>query len=143
MLKGEAIVSFFKLAAATAVSGAVSAPAFDIFSAYVNTPVWGVPVSVIGAAAFGAGLSLFFGDPIPTRRALYGQTLAATVFGTAVAVLVADGMAWEWAQKNISLFALMSAAVTRWFLPTVIEHGKAVIKSFKLPSLKKPPENGP
>lgn len=142
MLKGEAIVSFFKLAASAAVAGAASPPVVDLFSAYVQTPVWGVPVSVIGAAAFGAGLSLFFGDPIPTRRALYGQVLAATVFGAAVAVLVADGMNWDWAQKNISMFALMSAAMVRWFLPTAIEQGKAMIKALKVPSITKKPPSG-
>lgn len=131
-------MSFFKLVTASVATGAASAPVLDIFTDYVSLPVWGVPVSVIGAAAFGAGLSLFFGDPIPTRRALYGQILAATFFGAAWAVLIADGMNWDWAQKNISMFALSSAAVVRWFLPTVIERGKQIVKEFKLPSLKKP-----
>lgn len=142
MAKGEAIVSFIKLATASVATGAASSPAIDIFSQYVNLPVWGVPVSVIGAAAFGAGLSLFFGDPLPTRRALYGQTLAATVFGAACAVLVADGMDWDWAQKNISMFALMSAAMVRWFLPTIIERGKQLVREFRFPSLKKPDGDG-
>jgi hypothetical protein len=137
MGKGEAIVSFIKLATASVAAGAASTPAMELFTSYVNLPVWGVPVSVIGAAAFGAGLSLFFGDPIPSRRALYGQTLAATVFGAAWAVLVADGMNWEWAQKNIGMFALSSAAVVRWFLPTMIERGKQLIKEFRFPSIKK------
>lgn len=143
MLKGEAIVSFTKLAATTALAGAASPPVVDLFSAYVSTPVWGVPVSVVGAAAFGAGLSLFFGNPIATRRALYGQVLAATAFGAALATLVADGMDWDWAQKNISMFALMSAAMVRWFLPTAIEKVKDTIKALKVPSItKKPPGEG-
>lgn len=142
MLKGEAIVSFFKLTATTALAGAASPPVVDLFSTYVSTPVWGVPVSVVGAAAFGAGLSLFFGDPIPTRRALYGQVLAATAFGAALATLVADGMDWDWAQKNISMFALMSAAMVRWFLPTAIEKVKDSIKALKVPTISKKPPSG-
>jgi hypothetical protein len=142
MGRGEAIVSFIKLATASVAAGVASTPATELFSAYVQTPVWGVPVSVIGAAAFGAGLSLFFGDPIVSRRALYGQTLAATVFGAACAVLVADGMDWDWAQKNISMFALMSAAMVRWFLPTVIERGKQLVKEFRFPSIKKTDGDG-
>lgn len=137
MVKGEAILSFAKLVTASVVTGAASTPTLRLFTEYVSLPVWGVPISVIGAAAFGAGLSLFFGDPIPTRRALYGQILAATFFGAAWAVLVADGMEWAWAQKNISMFALSSAAVVRWFLPTVIERGKQLVREFKLPSIKK------
>lgn len=139
MHKGEAIVSFFKLAASTVTAGAVSTPVVEVFNSYVNLPVWGVPVSVIGAAAFGAGLSLFFGDPIPTRRALYGQTLAATVFGAAAAVLAADAFDWDWATKNISMFAMVSAAMVRWFLPTIIDRGKQLIKEFRFPTAKKPP----
>lgn len=138
MLKGEAIVSFVKLTVTSVAAGAGSAPVAKLFTDYVSLPVWGVPVSVIGAAAFGAGLSLFFGDPIPSRRSLYGQVLAATFFGAACAVLVADGMDWDWAQKNISMFALMSAAILRWFLPTVIERGKQLVKEFRFPSIKKP-----
>jgi hypothetical protein len=138
MNKGEAIVSFFKLATASVTAGAASTPVLKLFTEYVSLPVWGVPVSVVGAAAFGAGLSLFFGDPLPSRRALYGQTLAATAFGTACAVLVADGMNWDWAQKNISMFALMSAAILRWFLPTIIERGKQLIREARFPTLKKP-----
>lgn len=137
MTKGEAIVSFFKLAAASVATGAASTPIITLFTEYVSLPVWGVPVSVVGAAAFGAGLSLFFGDPLPSRRALYGQTLAATAFGTACAVLVADGMNWDWAQKNISMFALMSAAILRWFLPTIIERGKQLIREARFPTIKK------
>lgn len=130
-------MSFSKLVGATLATGAAGTPAMRLFTDYVSLPVWGVPVSVIGAAAFGAGLSLFFGDPIPSRKALYGQVLAATFFGAAWAVLVADGMGWEWAQKNIGMFGLSSAAVVRWFLPTVIERGKQIIKEFRLPSIKK------
>lgn len=131
-------MSFFKLTASAVVTGAVVPPIAAVLGSYVQTPVWGVPVSVIGAAAFGAGLSLFFGDPLPTRRALYGQTLAATFFGAAAAVLVADGMDWDWAQKNIGMFALVTAAVVRWWLPSIIERGKQLIKEFRFPSLKKP-----
>lgn len=131
-------MSFIKLATASVAAGAASTPATELFTSYVHTPVWGVPVSVIGAAAFGAGLSLFFGGPIASRRSLYGQVLAATFFGAACAVLVADGMAWAWAQKNISMFALMSAAMVRWFLPTTIERGKQLVKDFRFPSIKKP-----
>ena len=138
MHRGEATVSFIKLTATAIATGATVPPFAVVFGSYVSTPVWGVPVSVIGAAAFGAGLSLFFGDPLPTRRALYGQTLAATFFGTASAVLVADGMNWDWAQKNIGMFALVTAAVIRWWLPSIIERGKQIIKDFKVPSLKKP-----
>lgn len=138
MLKGEAILSFAKLTITSVAAGASSAPVMKLFTDYVSLPVWGVPVSVIGAAAFGAGLSLFFGDPIPSRRSLYGQILAATFFGAACATLVADGMDWDWAQKNISMFALMSAAIIRWWLPSIIERGKQLIHEFRLPSLKKP-----
>lgn len=134
MAKGEAILSFAKLIAAATVSS----PVVKAMTDYVSVPVLNVPVSVIMAAFAGAGLSLCFGDPVPTRRGLAGQVLAATGFGTAMAVLVADGMGWGWAQKNIAMFALMSAAIIRWFLPTVIDKGKQSIREFKLPFIKKP-----
>lgn len=137
MLRGEAAVSFIKLGVSAATAGIAATPVLDAISKSVDLPVWGVPVSVVGAAAFGAGLSLFFGDLPDTRRMLYGQTLAATAFGVATAVLVADGMGWAWAQKHIPMFALMCAAMIRWWLPGIIERGKAIVKDFKLPSFKK------
>ena len=137
MLKGEALVSFIKLTVATVATGAGTSSFFELLSKSVQFNVWNVPISVAGAAAFGAGLSLFFGDPIESRRALYGQVLAATAFGAALAVMLADGMQWAWAQKNIAMFALMTAAMTRWFLPSVIERGKQLIKEVRLPSIGK------
>ena len=120
------------------VASAASSPFFNALTSYVQTPVWGIPVTVIGAAGAGAVLSLFFGDPLTTRRDLFGQTLAATIFGCAVAVLAADGFDLDWATKNMSMFALMSSAILRWFLPTIIERGKQMIKEFKFSLTKKP-----
>lgn len=137
-------MSFIKLsvatvstAVATVSTAAASSPVLDAFNSYISLPVWGVPVTVFGAAGAGAVLSLFFGDPLTSRRDLFGQVLAAMVFGVATAVLVADGLDWDWATKNMSMFALMSAAIMRWFLPTIIERGKQFIKEFKFSFTKK------
>lgn len=131
-------MSLTKLVVTAGGTGAVTSPVFQLFTSYIQQPVWGVPVTVFGAAAAGAGLSLFFGDPLPTRRALFGQVLAATFFGAGVAVLAADGMDWDWATKNISMFALISAAMIRWFLPSIIERIKQLIKEFKFSFTKRP-----
>lgn len=132
MTRGDSIVSFIKLAVTSAGTGMLaSTPAMDAFNAYVQLPVWGVPVTVIGAGFAGSLLSLFFGDPVETRRGLWGQVIASAMFGTAVASLLADGLNWDWATKNMAMFAMMSAAMLRWFLPTMIERGKAVIKELK------------
>ena len=134
MNDGEPIVSLGKLI----VASAASSPFFNALTSYVQTPVWGIPVTVIGAAGAGAILSLFFGDPLTTRRDLFGQTIGATIFGCAVAYLVADAFNWGWAAKNMSMFALMSSAILRWFLPTIIDRVKQLIREFKFSFLKKP-----
>lgn len=136
-MKGDSIVSLIKLTGASAGTAMGITPVVDLFNVYIQLPVWGVPVTVFGAAGFGAALSLFFGDPLKTRRELFGQTLGATFFGVACAVLAADGLNWAWATKNMSMFALMSAAILRWFLPTIIERGKQLIKDFKFSFTKK------
>lgn len=136
-MKEEGFMSLFKLVGTTVGTGAVTSPLFQLFTTYVQQPVWGVPVTVMGASAAGATLSLFFGDPLPTRRALFGQVLAATFFGAASAVLLSDAMGWEWASKNISMFAMISAAMIRWFLPSIIERVKQLIKEFKFSFTKK------
>lgn len=133
----EEVANFVKMISASTGTGVVTSPVFQIFTQYVNQPVWGIPVTVFGAAAAGACMSLFFGDPLPTRRALYGQVIASTMFGAAAAVLAADAMDWDWAAKNISIFALISAAMIRWFLPAIIERGKQLIKEFRFPTTKK------
>ena len=131
MNTGESILSFLKLTATVAGAAVAGAPVIDIFNHYIQTPVWGIPVTVIGAAGAGAVLSLFFGDPLTTRRELFGQTFAASVFGAAVAWLAARALQWDWAISNMSMFALVSAAMLRWFLPSVIERGKSLIKEFR------------
>jgi hypothetical protein len=137
MNRGEAALSLIKLTVASAGTVAVSSPFLQAFSTYIQLPVWGVPVTVIGAAGAGAILSLFFGDPLETRKQLFGQTIAATMFGSAIAVLVSDGLDWDWAIKNMSMFALMSAAMIRWFLPAIIDRIKQMIKEFKFSFIKK------
>lgn len=131
MMKGESLVNLLKVVTAAGGAGAASSPFFQLFTHYIQQPVWGIPVTIIAAGAAGSVLSLFFGDPLPTRRALFGQTLAATFFGAGCAVLVADAMEWEWAANNISMFAMISAAMIRWFLPSFIERVKQLIKEFK------------
>ena len=133
----EEVANFVKMLSASTGTGVVTSPVFQIFTQYVNQPVWGIPVTVFGAAAAGACMSLFFGGPLPTRRALYGQVIASTLFGAAAAVLAADAMDWDWAAKNISIFALISAAMIRWFLPAIIERGKQLIKEFRFSFTKK------
>lgn len=136
-MKEYEFLNLFKLVSTATGAGALTSPMFQLLNTYVQQPVWGVPVTVIGASAAGAALSLFFGDPLPTRRALFGQVLAATFFGAAGAVLVSDAMDWEWASKNISMFAMISAAMIRWFLPSIIERVKELIKEFKFSFTKK------
>lgn len=131
------VANFVKMLSASTSTGVVTSPVFKLFTQYVQQPVWGIPVTVFGAAAAGACMSLFFGDPLPSRRALYGQVMASTVFGAAAAVLAADAMNWDWAAKNISIFALVSAAVIRWFLPSIIERVKQMIKEFRFSFTKK------
>lgn len=133
----EEVANFVKMMSASTSTGVATSPVFQLLTNYISQPVWGIPVTVFGASAAGACMSLFFGDPLPTRRALFGQTLAATFFGAAGAVLVSDAMDWEWASKNISMFAMISAALIRWFLPSIIERGKQLIKEFKFPFTKK------
>lgn len=137
MNRGEAMASLIKLSITSAGTAVASSPLIHAFNSYVQLPVWGVPVTVFGAAGAGAILSLFFGDPITSRRSLFGQTLAATVFGVAVAVLVSDGLNWDWAIKNMAMFAMMSAAALRWFLPSIIDRGKQFIKEFKFSFTKR------
>lgn len=128
----EAKVQFLKLIATAAPAGFGFDKAFNVFGKFVELPVWGVPVTTFGAAAAGAALSLFFGEPIESRKLFWGQIFASCLFGTAVAVLSADGFNWDWAEKHISMFALFCAAIIRWFLPVTIERGKALIKDIKL-----------
>lgn len=118
--------------AMTALAAGLAAPTMEAAPKIIQVPVLGVPIAVVAAALAGAALSLFFGDPITSRRALFGQTFTAAIFGTCIAVLMADGMGWVWAQKNITMFALMSAAMLRWFLPGLIHKIGEVIRDFKL-----------
>lgn len=122
----SAPLDFIKLGA----TATVAAPVLKVFESYIALPVMGVPISVSMAALFGAGLSLFFGDPIESRRSLWGQLAAATVFGVATATFLADALQLEWAIKNPPMFALLMAAMLRWFLPSIIERGKLFIQNF-------------
>lgn len=136
-MKGESIIELIKLSVATGGAGVAATPVARIFSEYVQQPVWGVPVTVFGAAMFGAGLSLCFGDPVPKRGSLFAQVFASAAFGAGLAVLLADALDLAWAQKNMAMSAMISAALIRWFLPALIEKVKQMIKDFKLSFITK------
>lgn len=129
------MVSFIKMGTAAAVAS----PIVQMTAEAVIPPVWGIPISTVMAALAGAGLSLFFGDPVESRRSLWGQMVAAAVFGIAIATLAADATGWRWAQHNRPMFVLMTAAVVRWFLPSAIERGKEVIRHFKFSFMRRAP----
>lgn len=124
--------SFLKITLSSAGVGAGFGNwVFPFFDKMFTIPIFGVQVTTIGAAAVGAGLSLFFGDPIESRRSLFGQVAAATAFGVGSGILLADAFNLAWAQKNLQMFVMMDAAIMRWFLPSIIERGKQLIKDFK------------
>lgn len=131
-MKGEAVSSFIKLTLSTTAAGVGSNWFFPLLDSFFDIPVFGVPVTTFGAAAIGAGLSLFFGDPIETKRSLFGQVLAAMFFGVAIAALLADGFQLDWAKRNFPMFALVMGGSIRWFLPSFIIKGKELIADFKL-----------
>lgn len=137
-MKGEAVSSFIKLTLSAAGVGAGTGSwVFPLLDKVFDIPVFGVQVTIVGAAAVGAGMSLFFGDPIESRKSLFGQVLASTMFGVGAGVLAADAFNLEWAQKDMGMFVMMTAALIRWFLPSVIERGKQFIKEFKFSFSKK------
>lgn len=140
---GDAVSSFLKLVVSSTALGAwASAVILPIVDKAIRVPAFGVPVSLVGAAAVGAGLSLFFGDPIQSRKSLFGQVTAATAFGLCAGVLAAEALSLKWAQDNIGMFVMMVSALMRWFLPSLIAKGKDVIKSFKFPSFTKSDDGG-
>lgn len=109
---------------------ATGKPEFSLlFDDLFQIPLWGVPVTTFGAAATGAGLSLVIGEPL-THRQMWGQVLLSMFFGVAFATLVADAMDLQWATKHPSLFALVAAGLTRWFMPAVYDRGKQLIAEF-------------
>lgn len=128
-MKGEA-VSLTKLLIVSVSAGISTIPAFDLFTKLVSLPVWGVPVTSFGAAAAGAGLAMFFTDPVESRRLLGGMILGSCFFGTAGSVLLADGLNLGWAHKHPSMFAMVVAAVIFWFSPSAIRRGKQMIHDY-------------
>lgn len=133
------------LLATTSIAGAVTSPLFQALNAmFPGGTVLQVPVSSWGAAAFGAVISLFFGEAPPSRRRLFGECTAAMGFGVAIAVLMSDGLDLDWATNNASMFAMVCAGVVRWFMPPVIDRGKRFIheSNISLPFLKRkePPQ---
>jgi hypothetical protein len=123
--------AFFKMAV-SAASLALGVDGAAAIVSHAGAASWTVPVSVFGGAAIGAGVSLLFGDPVRTRRALWAQIVGAWILGGAGSVLLAEGTGWTWAINHPAYFALVAAAVVRWFLPVTIERGKQIIKEYRL-----------
>ena len=122
-------MSFIKLAATLAVA----TPTFKIFADAMKLPLADASIGIFLAGLAGAGLSMFFGDPIEGKRNLWGQVLGSAIFGTTIATMLSDAMGWSWAVKNPYMFALIVAALTRWWLPSIITRGKQIIGELNIP----------
>lgn len=130
-MKGEIAQALLKAASVTTASAGAQ---WTFEKVALTLPTfWGVPVTVFGSAAVGVALSLFFGGTkVKSRRELWGQVLFSVLFGVAAAILCASAFNLHWAKENISAFAFVCAAVTRWFLPGLIERVRKIIREYKL-----------
>ena len=126
------IEGFARVANATAAT-LVGLGTTSIIDVNITVPVFGVSVVVIGAAATGAATSLAFGEPLETRRKMFQQVFASTIFGATASVLLSKGFKLEWAQELPGAFALVTAAAARLFFPTIYQRVKELISKFELP----------
>ena len=97
--------------------------------ANVAMPIFSVPAAVIGAAAFGTAASLSTGDPVHSRRELFGQSLSI-IFGTAAAAFMARGGP-DWMSEVQGPIASVVAYLARHVAPSITERSKEIIRNFK------------
>ena len=100
----------------------------------ISVPFVGVPLNVVGVAAFGAIISFAWGEPVKERKKLYMFAVASTFVAATFVAVVPTMMGWDWVTPKLQApFAGLMAAVMRFAVPPFLEAIPEVIrKVFRL-----------
>lgn len=100
----------------------------------ISVPFVGVPLNVVGVAAFGAIISFAWGEPVKERKKLYMFAVASTFVAATFVAVVPTMMGWGWVTPKLQApFAGLMAAVMRFAVPPFLEAIPEVIrKVFRL-----------
>lgn len=105
-------------------------------------PFFGVPLTVITMAAFGAFASFAYGEPVRPRRKLYLLALANTFLASSAVAVFPEMMGWEWASPKVApALAALLAGVSRFAIPAIVDAIPRIInKVFRLDKEEKKDE---
>lgn len=88
----------------------------------ILTPFFGVPLTVITMAAFGALASFAYGDPVRPRKKLYLLAAANTFLASVAVAVFPEMLGWAWANPKIApALAALIAAGARFAVPAIVD----------------------
>lgn len=115
-----------RMTAAIAVAGSVLPVASD---AAITLPFFDVTLGTLGMAVAGSLIAFAYGTPVESRRRLFGYAVGGIFVGLWCAQLLPHVMGWGWYEPAMqSPVAGISALLSRWIVPLVVEQGPALYR---------------
>lgn len=98
-----------------------------------SVPLFGVPLTAIGMAAFGAYLSFAYTKPEKNVKKLIGLWAANTFLAVVCVAILPSWFGWEWANSRLEaplagLFAFSARYVAPQFIETIPEFLRKVLR---------------
>lgn len=115
-----------RMAAAISLGGSLLPVASD---AAITLPFFDVTLGTLGMAVAGSLIAFAYGTPVESRRRLFGYAVGGIFIGLWCAQLLPHVMGWGWYEPAMqSPVAGVSALLSRWIVPLVVEQGPALYR---------------
>ena len=113
-------------AAASAAIGANLPVAAHI---HLTLPFFDVTIATLGMAVAGSLIAFAYGTPVEGRKRLFGYAVGGIFIGLWCAQLLPHVLGWGWYKPAMqSPVAGISALLSRWLMPLVIEQAPALYR---------------
>lgn len=114
------------MTAAIVLAGAILPATPD---AAITLPFFDVTLGTLGMAVAGSLIAFAYGTPVESRRRLFGYAVGGIFIGLWCAQLLPHVMGWGWYEPAMqSPVAGISALLSRWLVPLVVEQGPALYR---------------
>lgn len=109
-----------------------------VTDATLNLPLVGVTLGTLGMAVAGSLIAFAYGTPVEGRVRLFGYAVGGIFIGIWCAQLLPHVMSWKWYEPAMQPpVAGISALLSRWVVPLVVEQGPALYRRITNTEVKK------
>lgn len=113
-------------------------PSLAVADATITLPYIDVTLGTLGMAVAGSLIAFAYGTPVVSRAKLFGYAVGGIFIGVWAAQLLPHVLGWRWYEEAMQPpVAGISALLSRWAVPLLVEQGPAIYRRIFNTEVKK------